>query len=246
VLEYLLRRGDVSPALFLVGGFLYTFLSGFLSDILFSSQASVAHVLLVTVATAPALYFLITRAARELERRPLSLIDIQRWLLLFYMAFTVGSILGFYFSYTVLPQDMRERLMELQAREIAMVRGLFSGRVVHPDTFWVIFRNNLRVYAISIFLSLFYGTGGVLLLSWNASLVGAFLSTTRHPLLASLELLPHGIFEFMGYFVGGITGILIGVAIVEEGWNRRLLRDVLLLFVLGIAFIFLGALVEAG
>lgn len=246
MLEFLLRRGDVDPFIFLGAGFVYTLLSGFLSNILFSSQASVAHVLLVTVAAAPALYFIITSAARELERKPLSVIEVQRKLLVFYLAYTVGSIIGFYLSYTTLPGEIKNKLIELQAKEVSLVRNMFSGRIVHPDTFWTIFRNNLRVYAISVLLSLLYGTGGVLLLSWNASLVAAFLATTKDPITSLIAILPHGILEFMGYFIGGVTGIFIGVAVVEEGWNKRLLRSVLFLFTLGVLLIFLGALVEAG
>ena len=107
--------------------------------------------------------------------------------------------------------------------------GNFGGpKQVCGEELWcwfdVIIRNNLQVLFWAIILSLVYGVGAMFLIAWNASVIGAligqntialvagyssfwpfeFILAYGHALIKSLGLVPHGIFEVIGYFVGAI------------------------------------------
>jgi len=256
VIEYLLadRRHIFSPLIFFAAGVFYVFLSALVALALFPSQASVAHILLATVAVSPILFRAVVTGAQVLDENPNLVLVVQSWLAVLYFSYMLGALLGFQLSYFLLPEKERIILMEEQLREIQIIEGVrisLTGMATKESAFWYILENNLRVYVISIFLSFFYGTGGMLLLNWNASIIAALffkklVEGTPEEALSLLSIIPHGFFEFLGYFTGGITGILIGVAIIQEGWNRRLLRDVLILVALGFLFIVLGAAIEVG
>ena len=257
MIEYLLedRSKLYSPMVFFLAGIVYTFISAVLAIVLFPSSASTSHVLLTTVAAAPILFRAVIVGAHILDKHPHEVVTVQSWFWFIYFAYLMGAILGFQLSYFVVPEPLRSIIVQDQMRELSAIEGVkveLSGMATSPSPFWLILSNNLRVYILSIVLSFLYGTGGVLLLNWNASIIAALFTKEfmeKNPLqafLSFLGILPHGIFEFLGYFTGGITGIFIGVAIVQERWNRRLLRDVLLFFLLGIAFIVVGAAIESG
>ena len=256
VIEYFVtdRRRVFSPIVFFVAGAFYTVLSAVVALVLFPNHASVAFILLTTVAVAPILFRAITLAAELIDEYPHLVLIAQSWLFILYLSYMLGALLGFQLSYIIVPSSERYALMKEQIHELQLIEGVkaeLSGMATKEAAFWTILTNNLRVYIISILLSFLYGTGGMLLLNWNASIIATLFyeKMTRSPLLAAgtaLSILPHSLLEFLGYFTGGITGILIGVAIIQEGWNRRLLRDVVLYFLLGIGFILLGAMLESG
>jgi len=90
--------------------------------------------------------------------------------------------------------------------------------------FLAIFPNNAFVLLLVILFSFVYGAGSLFMISWNASVLGAKIGQTAlglfdsyaghgllqaplayaHGLFDSLGLLPHGIFELPGFFVGAI------------------------------------------
>lgn len=257
MLEYILlnREQLFHPGIFFFSGIFYAIISAILAVILFPSNPSITHILLTTIAVAPLLFEAVSFGARAIDERPESTVNIQIWLLMLYSAYLFGAILGFQMVYTFFPEPGRSLLMMEQSRELSYIEGVrvqLSGMMTKSQAFNVIITNNLTVYLVAILLSFLYGTGGVLLLNWNASIISAlfyqkFSAGSFTAVLSSiLGILPHATFEFLGYFIGGITGIYLGVAIIQEGWSKRLLRDVIILFLLGIGSIALGALLEAG
>ena len=257
MIEYLLadRRRLFTPFVFFSSGIFYAVVSAVTAVILFPSQASVGHVLLATIAVAPVLFRAVSIGADVLDREPGAVIIVQSWLVSLYFSYMLGAVVGFQFAYLLFPEPHRSLLLQEQMEELEIIEGVkvnITGMASKEAAFWFILENNLRVYLIAIILSLLYGTGGVLLLNWNASIIAAlffskFSQETVSEAVASLvSIIPHGFFEFLGYFTGGITGILMGVAIIQEGWNTRLLRVVLILFVMGVLFVVFGAFIEAG
>ena len=253
VIEYLIgdKRYLLTPTVFFAAGALYSLISTVFAIILFPSSASTSHVLLATVAVAPLIFKAIVVGAHILDREPHRVLAVQSWLLSIYLAYMLGAVIGFQVAYIATPQQLRYTLLQEQINELEIIEGVrikLTGMAVKDAMFWIILTNNLRVYLLSILLSFIYGTGGMLLLNWNASILATLFLQKLHsnPLAYILRIFPHTLFEFLGYFTGGITGVLIGVALIQEGWNRRLLKDVTLLFLLGIGFILLGALIESG
>jgi len=103
--------------------------------------------------------------------------------------------------------------------------------------------------------SLFYSTGAIFLISWNASVLGVVVGQTAKKLfgpisvpLVLLSYLPHGLPEFLGYIFAGIAGGILSIAITRHRESKRhrlfVLKDALILFFVGVLFVFLGAVIE--
>ena len=250
VFESILGAKDVEghPTLMFVAGFSYTFASVFLALFLHPPTSSVLAIALSALAALPLMLRVVEFETHILELFPRSLPSRQMRIIMLYGFLFLGQIAGYVLAYTILPPQYFLAATEVQRTEISIVRGMAST----PSTFWVILANNLRVYVIGILLSFVYGSGGVFLLSWNASILAALLTEEMRKsgvirgLSYALGILPHGVLEFSAYFVGGFLGGFISMAILQEGWNRDLLLDTIILFLLGIGLIVLGAWVEAG
>ncbi len=205
---------------------------------------------------------------------------IVDYLLLFF-----GMVIAFSFWYTVLPQALTNIMFENQVAEVTRIQGLrasltgaviASGAVAGPQisgyiseqlkTLNFIMANNLRLLFLFIAFSFIFGAGAILLLTWNAAVVGVAIGNLIRAELVATQLagtlavyfksLPisffaffaHGIFEVLGYFVGAIAGGILSVAIVKRHYTSPhfgiLLKDVILLTALSAVLIIFGAFVE--
>jgi uncharacterized membrane protein SpoIIM required for sporulation len=108
------------------------------------------------------------------------------------------------------------------------------------------------------------------LISWNATIIGVLIAKIAENPTAFgafelakgnillnyfvalpftlLRLLPHGIFEFGGYFFGAVAGGILSVAIIREkirqGRFMPVLKDSLIYLGISVALIAIGALIE--
>ncbi|MBI5224266.1 stage II sporulation protein M [Candidatus Micrarchaeota archaeon] len=129
------------------------------------------------------------------------------------------------------------------------------------DCFLGISANNFRVMLVALLLSLLYGAGAMLFLSWNASVWGTVFAyyaknsafTTGSAKYAAFsELLvrvfPHTFLEASAYFLAVIAGLVISKALLREKlWSPRfnfVIRDGMLFFYLSIIIIFVAAYIE--
>lgn len=135
--------------------------------------------------------------------------------------------------------------------------------------FDVILQNNLRVLFLAVILSLVYGVGAMFLIAWNASVIGAYIGQDAlivlgsyagfghfapvlaycHGLINAFGLIPHGIFEVTGYFVGAIAGALISIVVTKGKYRKNevslLVKDTIGLVFLAVILLVIGALIEA-
>ncbi len=132
-----------------------------------------------------------------------------------------------------------------------------------------IISNNLKVLLFCIFFSFFYGAGAIFILTWNASVISAAVGTfIRNNISAyanavgltkvggyfhifSLGLLRyaiHGIPEILAYFIGGLAGGIISVAVIRHDFGTKTFRKIILdsfdLIVLAVAILFIAGLLE--
>lgn len=149
--------------------------------------------------------------------------------------------------------------------------GYGTSNAVSPEfNFINILLNNLEVLALAFIFSFVLGAGAVFLIAWNATIIGTLIGKIAENPTAFgaiqlsegniitnylvalpwtlLRLLPHGIFEFGGYFFGAVAGGILSVAIVREqilsGDFRRVLSDSLIYMAISVALIAIGALIE--
>ncbi|MDP4012411.1 MAG: stage II sporulation protein M [Candidatus Nanoarchaeia archaeon] len=129
--------------------------------------------------------------------------------------------------------------------------------------------NNLKVLLFCVFFSFFYGAGAIFILTWNASVISAAVGTfIRNNIgsyataigltkvggyfhIFSLGLLRyslHGIPEILAYFIGGLAGGIISIAVIKHDFGtkdfKRILTDSIDLMVLAVAVIFIAGVLE--
>ena len=132
-----------------------------------------------------------------------------------------------------------------------------------------IFSHNMSVLFFCVFFAFFYGAGAIFILAWNASVIGAaignfirrgladiltkmgFLSIGSYLQVFSLSLLrymTHGIFEILAYFIAGLAGGIISVAVIRHDFASKdfnhIIADSLDLLIIAIIVLFVAALVE--
>ncbi|MBI4214375.1 stage II sporulation protein M [archaeon] len=166
-----------------------------------------------------------------------------------------------------------DQIHDLQAKQIipaASFTPSVTGFAVRAGIdFFSIFGNNMKVLALAFIFSFIFGTGAIFLISWNATILGvligkiaenpaAFGSFVAAPgniavnylialPLTLLRLLPHGLFEFAGYFFAAVAGGILSIAIIQERFlseKARVLKDSLAYLAIGAALILVGAVVE--
>jgi len=144
-----------------------------------------------------------------------------------------------------------------------------SGAATSLDFFSIIVTNNFRVLFFCVFFSFFFGAGAIFILTWNASVIATAVGTfVRNNIAASasaigfgkaalyfqfiimgtMRYMIHGVFEILAYFVGGLAGGLISLAILHYKVNddrfRLLMRDAIDLILIALVIVVIAGLIE--
>ncbi len=272
VLEALVptKKIHIHPSLMFLPGLIYPFIGIGVSIILFPQERSLLAVALTAFGASPYIYRLLRSLSKELALDPGNhVFHRHKWIFLAYFWFFLGEVVAFALAYLLLPPGLKASVFARQETElerIAGIRSMITGMAVNTNPFFVILTNNLFVYALSIFLSFFYGLGAIFLITWNASVVGTLiaqqvmvayhdfgdygllggLAAYGKGVAVALSLIPHGSLEFLAYFVGGVAGAVLSYTLVveEDKLKRRLLYDFFILASTGVVLLFAGALIE--
>ncbi len=190
-----------------------------------------------------------------------------------YMYFFLGSVIGFAFASSIMPESS-SLLVFSDVRKLMLSVMNPSAQVLNPSnsiSFWVIFSHNLQLMLVMLLFSIVYSIGAIFLLVLNAAAIGLFLEQGIRNLLPGfsslgllaypaafiagsfsgiLKLLPHGIWEFSGFFMASIAGGIISVAIERKAYRRWetskiILIDVAKLLILAVLLLAAGAFIEA-
>jgi len=179
----------------------------------------------------------------------------------------LGFLVAFSFWFIVLPTSTAETVFSSQIDEITNVQNKISGHAVQPGSFPVLFFHNFKVLLFCFVFSFFFGAGAIFILTWNASIIaiaiGSFvrnelaLGTTNFIFPAFIlgtfsyaffGYIFHGIFEIISYFLAGLAGGIISVAVIRHDlFHKRfqlILKDSLWLIGLSIAFLVVAGLIE--
>jgi uncharacterized membrane protein SpoIIM required for sporulation len=107
---------------------------------------------------------------------------------------------------------------------------------------------------LSFILSFLIGSGALIILAWNASILALYLSSfLRKGLMTefvvrSISLIPHAPIEIAAYFFAGIAGGVLSVGLIREKIFSKefflVFRDSLILMGLAVLAIFIGGFVE--
>ncbi|MCP3682413.1 MAG: hypothetical protein GY861_06945 [bacterium] len=242
-------------------GTAYSSAAVLLSLFIFGVDSSLVMVFLTALAATPLMYGAIKlEEKKDLEfHEEKVLIKEHGRALLFFMFLFTGFVISFALWYTFLPADSTDELFSIQTREIGKVQSAVSGNVVADfNLVNVIFFNNMKVMMFCLIFAFFYGVGAIFILAWNASVIGAAIGGLMRDALGAGQLsnfslsvihfAPHGILEILAYFMAGLAGGIISMAIIKHDFNTREYKHILLdstdLVLGAILVLFFAALVE--
>lgn len=258
-------------SLFLLG-IVYSTIGILLALIIFPSQASITAVFLTTLASAP-LFVSLMKSEEVTDERFFSQeksvlfkhVDI---ISIFFFLF-LGFAISFSFWFTFLPNWALQSVFSEQIGELNAMQNIVTGNLFNPDTFWTVLNNNVRVLFFLVVLSFIYGAGAVLILAWNASILGAaagiFIKNEIGSLLgqdylgslaAYFTSLPaglgqymvHGTFEIIAYFIASLVGGLLSAAIIRKRYTSinffKLLKNTTLLIAIALLLLIISAYIE--
>lgn len=256
VLEKLvtIREAVRNPLWMFIIGALVSVVSLFISFIVFPESVGLFTTVLVTFIMTPFMVNLLTYEAfmTELEiKKKIHQNFFQRhWdMLMIYTAFFSGMIVALSLTFIFLPDSTVTKLFEDQINEIKIIRGSF----LFSSTFLKITVNNIGVLILSILFAFIFGSGAIFILSWNASVLSAAIGLTAKSIggisgipVALVTYLPHGIFEIVAYFLGGIAGGILSAVVMKRKTDLFgvMINDSIKVLVVAISLLFIGALIE--
>jgi uncharacterized membrane protein SpoIIM required for sporulation len=236
---------------------LYSAVAVMCAAIVFPNSIDLISVAFIGIIFLPSLEQILSFEARTaFKHRAIKIRDVLMqhasifWI---YLAIMLGIFSVFLIISLLLPTTVTSGLFKSQ---LAIYGNAGTGTV----DFNSIAQNNLRVIFVTFFLSMIYGAGSILMISWNASVWGAIIGffikegieKGGNPLYyltnVLMPMLPHLIFESGGYLLGAIGGGLLAISVVNEKiMSKRfkwMLTDSLAIFTLGIVLIIFAAWIE--
>jgi uncharacterized membrane protein SpoIIM required for sporulation len=240
--------------MFLVGG-IVSVTSLIIAFLVFEAAVGLFTNFLITFTMIPLMLDLIRYEAVRVEaltrsKRGTNLLQKYRNLIKVYIAFFSGMIFALSILYVMLPEELVNRLFQDQIREIGLIRGsaTFFG------TFGKIISNNLSVLSLTFLFSFLFGAGAIFILSWNASVLAAAIGMAARSIgglrglpLAVLVFFPHGSLEILAYFIAGIAGGIVSVAVTKRKslgfWH--MFYDAVLLMLVSVWLLIVAAFIES-
>lgn len=251
VLDWLIEahKAEKHPSKMLLLSFMYCSIAIGVALLIFPREAGAAMMLLTVAAFMP--FMLNLMKVEELKDEKSRFLLKNHWpaLKLFVFLF-FGMLVAYVIWFILLPSEISARLFSMQIETITR-RGIELGALSGGGLqFVTILLNNLKVLFVGIGLAFIFGAGAIFVLEWNATVLATLLGgTLKHSLdFSAAQYLVHGIPEILGYFVGGLAGGIISIAIARHKPGtkefKRVLIDSVELILLAVAILFLAAALE--
>jgi len=255
-----------------VAGFAYSFVGVGLAHLVFSEVSDLLMVFLIVLATLPTLYVTI-RNEQELElkyEKESSLLKEHTKVIVFLIFLFLGITTALTLIYIVAPEPFVTSTFGLQNDAInnvnQVVHGQVTGSVAKGTILSRIFLNNVKVLFFCLVFSFIYGSGAIFILTWNASVIAAAIGSLFKSELAKtaavvgssttagyvgsatfsfFRFMTHGILEIAAYFIAGLAGGIISIAIIKHRLKEnKVIIDSLDLVLISIALLFAAAIIE--
>ncbi|MEK6857421.1 MAG: stage II sporulation protein M [Nanoarchaeota archaeon] len=267
-------QAEKHPLEVLALGFIYATIALFLALWVFEDQAGLVMVFLTVMAALPLFYqTMIFEEKKDFQvKSEWGIMKEHSKALVFFMVLFIGFSLAFTVWYTVLPENVSTAIFQPQIKTInginKEVSGNITGLISDGELFRQIFFNNIKVMIFSLFFSLLYGSGAIFVLTWNASVISAAfgkfinlyisyfasngsIEAVSYFKVVSLSLLRyslHGIPEILAYFVSGLAGGILSVAIIRKDFSYKRMEKIMLdfsnLVILAIVIVLIAGVLE--
>ena len=210
---------------------------------LFPDDAALAAIFFILIAAVPFFRTLMVQEERaeKTSHNLKEMIVRNKYALEYFFFFYAGIFLTYFVGALILPETIQSALFGNQFGVFKSVLGSFANQ----EHFYMILFNNLKIVILALILSLIYGAGALMILTWNASVLGVFLAQQG---LQLWKYLPHAGLEFLGFFAASIAGGILSAGIEkhEVGTKnfKHVYEDALFLAIAAVLIIILAAIVE--
>ena len=220
-------------------GFIYSVVGTISAKLVFGANPGMMTVAFTSILLLPSLNALLTIEENQARSKDKYWIGKQLWKdhadiieVYFYMflgIFITFCIISFTFPETAIIHFFESmfEVIGIQGEATTLI-GLASG--TGAPTIASIFINNLIVTVVCLLLSLIYGAGAIVFITWNATVWGVVIGFfAKQALLSStglnqvtvfmstvLPFFPHMIMEALPYFTAAIVGGIVSKAALRE------------------------------
>jgi hypothetical protein len=254
-----LKEARKKPLYIFFAAILYSIIGIACAVALFPDNVGLITIAFISVLLLPILNNLLryksTTILRHINLK--AIIFEQRDIFTIYTCFFLGIFLIFLVVTTVLPIGMDMNLFSAQLQ--------FYGQPTKIIGDWMPFfveisQHNIKIVLLTFVLSLMYGAGSVIILTWNASVWGSVLGfvlkqgfETSNPwafIVANIGIImPFLLLESIAYVSAAIAGGVLSKTVIQEKlFSKRfkfLLTNSLLIVTIAIVLVFIGAWIEA-
>lgn len=275
VLESIINpfRAEQNPHRMFPIGVLYYTVAMLLSLWIFEEYSSIITVFFVTMASLPLIFSTIKLEEKkdmsDISER--ALIKEHGKALSFFVFLFIGITLAAAFWYVVLPASTVSVLFQSQTSTLSSINSKVLGGSFMVDLghFGKILFNNVKVLVFCVLFSFIYGAGAIFILAWNATVIGTAIGnfvrtelalysglvglekTRQYLQIVSVGLFKyaiHGIPEILAYFIAGLAGGIISVAVIRHDFGSRKFEHIVLdsaeLLLISIVVLVLAAFLE--
>lgn len=267
------KNAEKKPLIVFFVGLIYTTIAIFLGKFIFPGNSSMVIVFFISFFFIPLFYrTMIYEEKKDLiEESEKKLLKEHSKALYFFIALFLGVTISYMiwflvFSSGAFSVDINN-IFGSQAETIQQINGkVVEGNVAREITHFVaIFENNLKVMIFCILFSFIYGAGAIFILTWNASVIGYALGKYALSIvnittgavslvylkgisIAFLRYFIHGIPEILAYFIGGLAGGIISVAIIKHDFGtdkfEKIMLDASTLIIIAVVVLVVSAIIE--
>ena len=260
VLEQIFRPSwiEKKPLSALILGILYSIIGIISAKLIFGANAGLMSVAFTAILMIPSINILF-RDEENIEIREqklsLKLLFKDHWdIFTIYFFLFMGVFFTYAFFSLLAPFAFTIKVFAPQLKVGGITGGAFMA-----GTFYSILLNNFIVLGVCFVLSLVYGAGSILFITWNASVWGIIFgyvvkqSSGSNNLflafgIAILPLLPHLITEAVSYFSASIVGGVVSKAVIREKLFsekfHHIITDALIFLTFAVVLIIIAAAVE--
>lgn len=246
--SYLIRKKPVYGVLL---GFFFVIVGSGFGFLIFHENPSFPSILLTTLAAAPIMIRLIEIEKWEPKHEKVAGKVLQRHknVIEAYFNLFFGMAIAFAILYIFLPEGISNLTFSEQTKKFV------SGFFIEPKTVLsMILLNNIGLLFLFFLLSLFYGSGSIFLLSWNASILGVMWGRSFKSIFISgislvfikntLFAFPYLLPEILAYFLASVAGGIVSVNLTKKRRIKTAMLDSLLILGISVIIILISGLVE--
>ena len=264
VLEQIIKIKVVEKKKYLafLMGVAYSIIGIIFARIVFAGNSGLMAVAFIAILLLPSLSkFLLEEENAEIREKKLSLKMLFKdhkdifeiYFFMFLGIFMTFAIIAAFFPMTLVTTLFGEQLHILSN---------YAGHAFSlSDPTWSIMLNNLKIVLVMFVMSFVYGSGGILLIAWNASVWGAIfgyiVNQSAHAgsgnpfwlfIITILPVLPHMVIEVVSYFMAAVSGGVLSKATLREKFGstkfHHVLTDGLIMVGIAVVLVIIGAIVE--